>query len=102
MAAVALFISGGIIYHRDHYAKTTHEQNSCEVMASSYYESRCTGSRSTYVCFRPFWLVTYSIFQDVTEIRIDARIERFGFRTTEVAENEMNQYQVSAVKERSD
>ncbi len=96
MAALALYVMGGMIYHKDHYAKSIHVENSCEVIASNYYESKCTGSRgSTYVCFRPVWLVFYSISQDVTEIPITAKIEHDGFRTTADAENNLNQYQVS-------
>ncbi len=100
MGAVALFISGGIIYHRDHTALTTHEQNSCKVISSNYYQSTCRGSRaSTYVCFRPFWVVSYNVFQDGTEKRIDAGIEHHGLRTTEQAENRLLQYLVSVFKE---
>lgn len=91
--AATLFILGGIVYHRDHYAKTTHELNSCEVITSSYYQTRCSGSRRSYVCYVPVWLVTYSIFPD----RITATIEPHGFRTTAAAENELDQYQVCEV-----
>lgn len=96
VGSVALFITGGIMYNKNQSAITTHEENSCEVIASNYYESKCTGHRgSTYVCFRPVWLVSYSVFQDVTEIRIDARIEEYGRRATADAEIQLNQYQVS-------
>lgn len=91
------------LYHNDRYAKTIHEENTCEVIASNFFESRCSGSRgTTFVCFRPFWMVTYSIFEDVKDIRINARIEHGGgFRTTAAAENKLNEYQVSAIIERS-
>ncbi|KAJ6647133.1 hypothetical protein Bhyg_02353, partial [Pseudolycoriella hygida] len=41
MAAVGLFISGGILYIQSHHAKSIHVPNSCEVIESSYYKSRC-------------------------------------------------------------
>jgi len=91
VAAVLLFIIGGIFYHKNYYAKTIHEENSCEVMSSSYFESICNGFRgSRYVCFKPFWLVSYGVIEE----RIDARIEHGGFRSVADAENELIRYRV--------
>lgn len=102
LGVLALFISGGIIYHKDHYAQNIHEENTCEVIASDFYQSRCSGARgTTFVCFRTFWLVTYSIVEDVKELRINARIEQGRFHTTAAAENRLNEYQVSAIIEQS-
>lgn len=95
--AGGLFVSGAITYSSDRYAKTIHEQNTCEVIASNYYQTRCSGYRSTYVCYRPIWLVTYSLVQDSNETLIDATIEHDGFRRSAAAENKQNQYQVSTV-----
>lgn len=97
--APALFISGGITYSLDRAAKNTHKLNTCKVMSSSYYETRCSGHRFTYVCFRPVWSVTYSVLQDdgLSESIIDATIEHIGgFRRAAAAEEKRNQYQVSA------
>lgn len=96
VGTVALFVTGGMMYHKNQNAKSTYEENSCEVMASNYYESECVGHRGgTYDCFIPVWLVAYSVFQGVTVIRVDAKIEEDGRRTTADAENQLNQYQVS-------
>lgn len=95
-AIVGLFICGGIIFQRNNYARTIYEENTCEVIASNYYESRCTASRGgSYVCFIPTWSVIYSIFDDVKEIRVNATIEYSGFRRISAAEDKLNQYEVS-------
>lgn len=96
LVAIGLLIGGGVTFHKNHYEKTIHEQNTCEVMASSYYQATCFGHRHRYVCYRPVWLVTYSIFADGMENWKSATIEHGGgFRTTEAAENKLSQYQVS-------
>lgn len=97
-AAAPFFIVGGIIYPRDHYAKTIHESNSCTVITTSYYQSRCSGYRgSTYACYIPVWSVSYSTFVDAMENRLNATIESYGFRTTAGTENRLHLYQVSEV-----
>lgn len=98
--AGALYIAGGSIYHNERYAKNTHESSICEVIASSYYESRCRSGRygRTVVCFVTVWLVTYSSDE---ELRIDAMIQEDRFlQTTEAAQNRLDQHRVSVNKEK--
>ncbi len=78
-------------------ARNKHEQNLCEVIASSYNGSMCSSgghfSRTT-VCYIPVWKVTYTF---VEETCINAIIEHSGLKTTVAAQNMLHQHQVSGL-----
>jgi hypothetical protein len=96
LAVLAFFISGGIIYKKDHRAELIYTSSSCQVEAARYYQSECVAGRGgRYICYRPIWRVTYSLNQNATENRTNATIEeRDGYRTTAAAENKLNEYKV--------
>lgn len=94
LSATALYIAGGVLYHNDRYEKNTHEPNTCEVISSSYYETRCRSGRygRTVVCFITVWMVTYSVNE---EIRIDAMVQHNGLFSIEAAQKRLDQHRVS-------
>ncbi len=94
MFALTLFIAGIIEYTRQQSARDTHEENICEVIASSYYESICRSSGRygrNGPCFIPVWMVNYSV---VEETSINATIQQGGLWTTEAAQNRLDLYRV--------
>lgn len=96
--AVILYLLGAIMFEREHSAKAIHVENICEVISSYSDQSYCSGGRgSSYVCYKPVWMVAYSIQEGGDEIRVDARIQHGGFRKAENAQNKLDEYQVSAV-----